>query len=126
MLTRYFYHPQQVYLSPPEQDEWNSVSAEISKLFARQATNDKSMTDIMLSNPHISQLLIKRARILKNAENKVTLAINILKQHFKVGQRWIIYCDNQNQLKTIRKIAEAEGFEHLSIFQRWKEIEMKL
>ena len=116
VLTRYFYHPQQVYLSPPEQDEWNSVSAEISKLFARQATNDKSMTDIMLSNPHISQLLIKRARILKNAENKVTLAINILKQHFKVGQRWIIYCDNQNQLKTIRKIAEAEGFDAFEYF----------
>lgn len=116
VLTRYFYHPQQVYLSPSEQDEWNLVSAEISKLFARQATNDRTITDIMLNNPRISQLLIKRARILKNAENKVALAINILKQHFKVGQRWIIYCDNQNQLKTIWKIAEAEGFDAFEYF----------
>lgn len=101
VLTKYFYHPQKVYLNAEEQEDWDLISKEISKIIARYTENGASIREILRDNPRISQLLINRARILKNAKNKIELAVNILKTHYQSGQKWIVYCDNQTQLNTI-------------------------
>lgn len=106
VLTRYFYHPNKVYLNSYEMEEWKKISKEISKIIARSTNGGKLTPEIIKANPHLSQLMINRARILKNAANKAELAIKILKENFKPGQKWIVYCDNQTQLKEIRQRAE--------------------
>ena len=106
VLTRYFYHPNKVYLNSYEMEEWEKISKEISKIIARSTNGGKLTPEIIKANPHLSQLMINRARILKNAANKAELAIKILKENFKPGQKWIVYCDNQTQLKEIRQRAE--------------------
>ena len=111
VLTRYFYHPQKVYLNPAEQEEWDDYSKEISRLIARYVSSGMSIKEVIRTNPRLSQLMINRARILKNAANKVSLAIDVLKANFQSGQKWIVYCDNKNQLKTIRQQAERAGFD---------------
>ncbi len=116
ILARYFYHPQKVYLNVTEQDDWNIISKEISQIIAKSASDGKLTAEIIYSNPRLSQLMINRARILKNAQSKVALAINILKKNFKKDQKWIVYCDNKNQLKTIREQAELEGFDAYEYF----------
>ena len=108
VLTKYFYHPQKVYLNTEEQDIWNDISTEISRIIARSTGNGSSIKDILRDNPRISQLMINRARILKNAENKIELAIRVLKEHYRSGQKWIIYCDNQIQLKRILHLLEDD------------------
>ncbi len=47
-------------------------------------------------------MLIDRARIVKAARNKVTVAVDVLSQQFQPGHRWIVYCDSQIQMSQIR------------------------
>lgn len=106
VLTRYFYHPNKVYLNASEQEEWEAISKEITRIIARTTNGGKLTAETIKANSRLSQLMINRARILKNAENKADLAIRILKENYKAGQKWIVYCDNQTQLKKIRQLAE--------------------
>lgn len=109
VLTRYFYHPQRLSLTEEEQGKWNDVTKEISRLVARG--NKQGQLTVDFGNPILKRLLIKRARIVKNACGKAPLAIDLLKKHFKYGQKWIIYCDNIRQLKTVLSDAMAAGFD---------------
>lgn len=109
VLTRYFYHPQRLSLIEEEQIKWNEITVEIGKLVAKNGQQDGG-TDIF-ANPLLQRLLIQRARIVKNASNKVPLAIDTLIKQFKQGQKWIVYCDNITQLKAVLNGAINAGFD---------------
>lgn len=109
VLTRYFYHPQKLSLSASEQDRWNEITEEIRKLLAKSGSNEAA-TDLM-ANPRLKRLLINRARIVKNAEGKVPLAISTLQSYYRKGQKWIVYCDNISQLNAVLQGAMAAGFD---------------
>lgn len=111
VLTPYFYYPEMVSLTESEQEEWNEISRQISTVYAQSGAEQKSASEIMKSSPRLRQLLIRRARILKNAENKCALAIRILKDNFEQGQKWLVYCDNEKQMKQVCNAAEDAGFE---------------
>ena len=110
VLTRYFYHPQRISLSKVEQEQWDQLTDQIKKLVARLGNKDNAKNNIN-ANPRLKQLLINRARIVKNASGKVPLALEVLKSRFKAGQRWIIYCDNIVQLKAVLRGALQAGFD---------------
>ena len=109
VLTRYFYHPQKLSLSISEQDRWNEITDEIRKLIAKSGRSEDA-SDLM-ANPKLKRLLINRARIVKNAEGKVPLAISTLQTHYRKGQKWIVYCDNITQLNAVLQGATAAGFD---------------
>ncbi len=77
---------------------------------ARMKSNGNADTSIT-SNTRLKQLLINRARIVKNASGKVPLAINLLLREYVGGQSWIIYCDNITQLKKVLNGAIDAGFD---------------
>ncbi len=110
VLTRYFYYPQRISLTQKEQAEWNAITEEIRKLMARTDNIEDGRLNIN-SNPQLKQLLIRRSRIVKNAEEKVPIAIKILKERFKEGQKWIVYCDNITQLNAVCSRARKAGFD---------------
>lgn len=110
VLTKYFYHPQRLSLTALEQQEWDEVTSEISKILARNGRSDERVTNV-INNPLLQRLLIKRARIIKNASGKIKLAIDTLKKHYKIGQKWIVYCDNIAQLKLLLREAILAGFD---------------
>ncbi len=110
VLTRYFYFPQRISLNAYEQARWNEITDEIKKLMARMGSNEDGKINID-ANPRLKQLLINRSRIVKNAAGKVPLAIKVLKEHFKEGQKWIIYCDNISQLNQVSTEARKAGFD---------------
>ncbi len=58
----------------------------------------------------MKQLILDRARIVKNASGKVDLAIGVLLKDFEAGQKWIVYCDNINQLKDVLSKSKDAGF----------------
>ena len=110
VLTKYFYNPLTITLTQKEQEEWNDVTKQISQLIARMKSNGNADTSIT-SNTRLKQLLINRARIVKNASGKVPLAINLLLKEYVGGQSWIIYCDNIMQLKKVLNEAIDAGFD---------------
>lgn len=110
VLTRYFYHPQRISLNQTEQEQWNEATERIKQLIARLGGSKEQGTELS-SNPRLKQLLIDRARIVKNADGKVALALKVLKENYKPGQKWIVYCDNINQLKAVLLQALAAGFD---------------
>ncbi|MCD8291944.1 MAG: DEAD/DEAH box helicase family protein [Prevotella sp.] len=95
VLCKYVYHPIIASLNDEEQQDWDNISMKISKLYA--ISKDKEE----VSNPAITRLLIKRARIIKNAKNKVDIAVNVVSNEYKEGQKWIVYCDNRDQLTEV-------------------------
>ena len=110
VLTRYFYHPQRISLSAKEQENWNRLTDEIKKLIARSVNAETGKVNIE-GNSRLKTLLINRSRIVKNASGKIPLALKILREQFKDGQKWIIYCDNIDQLKAVCSGARNDGFD---------------
>ena len=99
VLCKYFYHPSVVSLTGDEQKDWDELSNKISIEYARAATTSGDLSAI--DNNRVKMLLLRRSRIIKNASNKVKLAVDILSKHYKEGQRWIVYCDNHTQMKSV-------------------------
>ena len=104
MLCRYFYHPQVVSLTPEEQEQWTEISREISKKIAR---HEKDESWRLQGDTYLQRLLIRRARIVKRAVGKLDLSIQILRNNYKEGQRWIIYCDDKEQMFAVRNKLKA-------------------
>ena len=96
VLTKYIYSPEIAYLNPDEEKEYEELSKVIKKKYAI------SNGDIE-GNAGYKLLLLQRARILKEASAKIDLAKAIIEKNYKKGQKWIVYCDNINQLNCVKK-----------------------
>ena len=57
----------------------------------------------------IERLLFARADIVKRAAGKVDLAVQIMNDTYKRGQRWIIYCDDRAQLDDVTAALAKAG-----------------
>jgi len=118
VLTKYFYFPKLIRLSPSEQEEWNKVTKQISVEVAKKMSKAAAESASVFDNPYVKKLLLKRSRILKNASAKVQLALDVITEYFKNGQKWIIYCDNQTQLQMVLNgINQIKGIEGLSAYE---------
>ena len=111
VLTKYFYNPLTISLTPDEQEAWNDITKKISQFIARMNRPNSSNKNDISSNVQLKKLLIERSRIVKNASEKVPLAIHLLREKYKSGQSWIIYCDNIRQLKAVLQGAMDAGFD---------------
>lgn len=105
-LTPYVYHVQCVNLEPDEQDRWNQLTLEIRKKSAQFLGADASCPDAEL---RLKLLLIRRARILKGARQKVAAAVSVLTTAYRRGQHWIVYCDDLVQLRSVRDALRCAG-----------------
>lgn len=99
ILCKYFYYPEVVSLTQDEQTKWDDLSSEIKVAYARLIGTLKA--DDVFNNNKIKMLLLKRSSIIKNAFNKISLTKKIISENYKNGDRWIVYCDNQQQLKLV-------------------------
>jgi superfamily II DNA or RNA helicase len=105
-LTPYAYHVQRVSLEADEQERWNKLTYEIRKQFAQAQAAKTSSPDAEL---RLKQLLIRRARIVKSARQKVAAAVAVVTGAYRRGQHWIVYCDDQVQLADVRDALRAAG-----------------
>ena len=103
-LTPYWYRPHQVSLSADEQGEWDHLTAQIAKRLAIHGDDGPCLLD-----EAIKHLYIRRARIAKKAAGKVSLAASVVQRHFEPGQRWLVYCEDQEQLRVVRDAIEEAG-----------------
>ncbi|MES9811346.1 MAG: DEAD/DEAH box helicase family protein [Candidatus Thiodiazotropha sp.] len=97
-LTPYAYHIHRVQLTEKEQEEWSEQTAAIKTLYARiqgGGETDQRLNDLLKNK------LIQRSRIVKSAQEKVEAAVRITTKHYRRGSRWIVYCDDQEQLNEV-------------------------
>jgi superfamily II DNA or RNA helicase len=83
-------------LSSEEQRDWNNLSAKIARLVG----SDSKPNEL---SPAAQKLLIDRARIAKVASAKVALAAEILNSNFNAGDRWLVYCETQAHLESVKQ-----------------------
>lgn len=109
VLTRYFYRPHTVQLSDDEATAWRSLTAEIGQLYARITAGDQTTS----LEDKLKRLYIKRARIVKQAEAKTHLAVEVLEKEYQRGQRWIVYCDDLGQLEEVSRALLTRGIQNM-------------
>lgn len=73
VLTPYFYHPHLVELTEAEAEDFVALSEQIGKLMARQKAGQK-----IRGNKSLTGLLMRRARLVGAAANKMPLLTSIL------------------------------------------------
>lgn len=107
-LVPYDYHVRTVMLDEDELEEYQSLTTRIMQLQAR--LQDK--TDAKLTG-RLDFLRIQRARVVKKARNKVGVACNLLESEFRKGQKWLLYCEDGEQLSQVTERLLAAGIEVL-------------
>ena len=106
ILTKYDYVPHVVKLTDEEQDAWDELSSRIGRLIAQHGRDEESPGQ-GLQHPGVKRLLIQRARVIKKAQAKTPLALAVVTEHFEPGQRWLVYCEDQDQLRDVVDILLA-------------------
>lgn len=94
-LTEYFYHPMMIGLTAEETERWNDLTLRISKAIGMSEEKDP------FDDERVKKLFISRARIAKNAENKIEAAAEIIHKYYESPQKWLVYCDNLEQLNAL-------------------------
>jgi superfamily II DNA or RNA helicase len=97
-LVPYEYHPHPVQLTASESENWKQLTTLIIREVAR---GPKDRDGQPLVADRVKLLLIQRARIAKKAVNKVALASNVLRAAFQADQRWLVYCEDLEQLSAV-------------------------
>ncbi|MFA7030427.1 MAG: DEAD/DEAH box helicase family protein, partial [Candidatus Cloacimonadaceae bacterium] len=101
VLTEYKYFPTPVSLTNEEQEEWNEYTKKICRRQAILRNSSEKTGGIWVDN-QLKKWLIARAKILKNAHEKINAAVKIIEENYKDGQKWIVYCDNiDNQMEEL-------------------------
>ena len=100
-LVQYDYFIHRVSLNAEEEELWIEQSKEISREWAKYKADKKKKP----MPRKLKQMLIKRAEISKKAKNKIKKALKIILENYKseTKQRWLVYCQDINQLEELRK-----------------------
>jgi superfamily II DNA or RNA helicase len=103
-LTPYAYHVHTISLEQDEQAQWDDMTSEIRRVYAQSKSED-----IDVPQEYLKRLLIRRARIVKNAHQKVGMAVTLLTDTYRPGNHWIVYCDDRRQLFAVSSGLRAAG-----------------
>lgn len=93
-LTPYYYYPVLVELTSEELNEYRALSVKIGQLMAQ----DKDVDDEQLS-----RLLIKRARLLNTAKNKIEVISELLDQQSEI-KHTLFYCAPGGQIDDVVRL----------------------
>lgn len=113
-LVPYYYYPHISELDDEECDRWEAITLKLS----RHLASNKQEEDIEIDD-YAKLLLIKRANIAKTASSKIEKCTDILRENYEEDQRWLIYCENIEQLKRVQQdIYEELGIQSLEYHYR--------
>lgn len=103
-LTPYFYHPVLVYLEQDELDEYNNITEKVINILSKSKDKEPPQSAKML--------LIKRARIIAGARNKMAALKSVISD-YRTDNNILVYCgatkysvdgDNDAEAEDIRQI----------------------
>jgi superfamily II DNA or RNA helicase len=105
-LAPYFYTVHAVELAPDEQREWDRLTDRIRQIYAQGVARGADAGEM---SDRLRHLLLLRARVVKRAAGKGPLAERVLRENYRPGQRWIVYCDSMPQLRRVAGRLRAAG-----------------
>ncbi len=109
-LVPYEYYPKAVHLSAEEAEQWAEETNKISKEYAR-SRRDKDGNAVL--SAFLQNMIIKRSRIAKKASAKTPLAVSVVIENYHSDQSWLVYCEDQHQLRDVMSALEDEGIHPL-------------
>lgn len=109
-LTPYVYSTTIVTLDADETQDWLDRTLKIRQIYAQEAGNEGSSH---VPSGYLKNLLIQRARIAKSAGAKTQAACDVVRRDYRPGQHWLLYCSDQQQLRSVMQALADEGIETL-------------
>jgi superfamily II DNA or RNA helicase len=113
VLSAYEYFPEFVSLNDEEQERFEELTRRIN----RQAAIALAPSSSESAKDRLKRLLIDRARIIKTAAAKPSKCTEVVRRMYRPGQRWLIYCDNRDQLDEVRRQLGRTGIESWEYFR---------
>jgi len=110
-LVPYNYHVESCNLDHDESERFSELTKQIQQLMARESSSDFSHF-----STYLQMLIFKRAKIIKQAKAKISLAREVLMTNFKDGDRWLVYCDDINQIEQVESTIQDQGITILKYF----------
>jgi superfamily II DNA or RNA helicase len=110
-LVPYNYFIESCNLDHDESERFADLTKQIQQLMARESSSDFSHF-----STYLQMLIFKRAKIIKQARAKVSLARDVLVRNFKDGDRWLVYCDDINQIEQVESVIQNQGITILKYF----------
>jgi DNA phosphorothioation system restriction enzyme len=113
-LCPYRYYPVLVEMTDEETESYLKLTNQIARLFHGNFDEKKEVS------PNIRRLLIKRAKLLANAKNKLSVLHNTLETLTEPPEKAIFYCGEgkttdeieEDETRQIQKVARLLGEEH--------------
>jgi len=106
VLAPYTYYPDWVSLNDSEQEHWEKLTSQIRQMYAMARRSDSGEDP---GGQRLRMKLIERSRIAKGAAAKVPKAAELVSARYRPGQKWLIYCDDQIQMRAVRSALQARG-----------------
>jgi superfamily II DNA or RNA helicase len=86
LLSKFEYHVKEAALTTKEQKKYDELRRQIKKWFARWKNSGTEM-------PESLEIMIFKSRsIIRNAENKISEAVEIINSNYEKEQHWLVYC----------------------------------
>lgn len=107
-LVNYEYFPHVTHLTAEEADEWKALTKKISAEVARAPEDGAGRRQF---SDRAKMLAIQRSRIAKKAANKVQAALDLIKGNYSEGQRWLVYCEDLDQMSDVLEALRNVGLQ---------------
>ena len=101
-LVNYDYNIIENYLNDSETEDYQLLTKKIERFMAgEKGDNFKSFSKTL------QMLIFKRAKIIKQSESKTMIARNVIEKNYQVGDRWLVYCDDVNQINRVEESLQS-------------------
>lgn len=104
-LVPYRYYPVFVTLDNLEREKWRDLTLRIRKAAASSSDSEGNISNA----DYLKRLLIGRARLAKKALKKVQETTLLLREYYREGQHWLIYCEDQEQMGQVTTALRSVG-----------------
>lgn len=106
-LTPYYYYPHLVPLTDGELEEYHELSRKIARSLSSKSENNLQTNESKSQTLEI--LLIRRAKLMNNAENKLVILADLLNNQSDITHT-LFYCAPEQMDKVIRLLGWKKGF----------------
>jgi len=110
-LVPYNYHIERCTLDHDESARFNELTKQIQQLMARESSIDFSHF-----SQYLKMLIFKRAKVIKQARSKIGVARTVLSENYKLDDRWLVYCDDVNQMDLVEESIKNLGINILKYY----------
>lgn len=100
-LVPYYYDFEICNLDEEESKRFASLTKRINSMRGKDDDESRSALKLLLS---------QRARVVKGAKEKIDVAKRVFDQFYSDADRWLVYCDDREQLDAVYEVLDSAGY----------------